>query len=42
MLFYDAVKRLKVSMNFLLQDFGYDPDRKDCKPPSMSVSRELI
>ncbi len=31
-LFYDIVKHLKASIDFLLQDFGHDPDHMDCKP----------
>ncbi len=30
--FYDVTEHLKASINFLPQDFGRNPDWKDCKP----------
>ncbi len=30
--FYKAVERLSASIDFLLQDFGYNPDHKEHKP----------
>ncbi len=41
-LFYDAVERLKASIDFLPQDFGYDPDHMDCKPAIYVSVKGLI